>query len=149
MNKKIMKIISIITLALSFMMSVTAQEQLGSVKTTWKGDAIEVFRFDDPDVSGVSIYFSKPNKAWSLEDPSRFSIAVRQTGPITIPAQLPKQKELASVKASALFKAFHVVRIHDVKKGVLVYLIYSKKFIDGSPQSSISAVVIPPEQEHE
>jgi CreA protein len=39
-----------------------------------------------------------------------------------------------------------VVRMVDVKRNTLVYLVYSDKIIDGSPKNSVTAVAVPAEQ---
>lgn len=122
-----------------------AQELVGSVKSTWK-DSLEVHRYDDPKIEGVSIYFSRPNAFGWGEDPSKFSIAVRATGPIKVVGELPDKEELTSSRASIFFKSFKVVRFHDAAKNTVVYLVFSKKLIDGSPNSSISAVVLPSDE---
>ncbi len=54
-----------------------------------------------------------------------------------------------SERISAVFKRLRVVRMVDRKRNVLVYLTYSDKLIDGSPQNSVTAVplgavVLPP-----
>jgi CreA protein len=36
-----------------------------------------------------------------------------------------------------------VVRMVDVKRNTLVYLVYSDKIIDGSPKNSVTAVAVP------
>jgi CreA protein len=43
---------------------------------------------------------------------------------------------------SVLFKRLHVVRVVDQKRNTLVYLTYSDKLIDGSPQNAITAVPV-------
>ena len=43
---------------------------------------------------------------------------------------------------SILFKRLRVVRMVDAKRNTLVYLTYSDKLIDGSPQNSVSAVPV-------
>jgi len=43
-----------------------------------------------------------------------------------------------------VFKKLHVVRFLDKKRNVFVYLAYSDRLIDGSPQNSISTVPIMP-----
>jgi CreA protein len=35
------------------------------------------------------------------------------------------------------------VRMLDVKRNALVYLVYSDRLIDGSPQNSVTAVAVP------
>jgi CreA protein len=78
------------------------------------------------------------------EDPSRFSIACRQTGPITLPARLPAQENVFSEKTSAFFKNTKVIRMFDRKHNTLVYLAISKRVIEGSPDNAISTVPIMP-----
>lgn len=47
-----------------------------------------------------------------------------------------------SERTSLLFKRLRVVRMIDVKRNALVYLTYSDKVIEGSPQNSVSAVPV-------
>jgi CreA protein len=68
------------------------------------------------------------------EDPSDASIACRQIGPISFTGQLKD--------AEQVFKTMQVVRFHDLKRNVLVYLVYSDKLVDGSPKNSIPTVPI-------
>jgi len=42
-----------------------------------------------------------------------------------------------------LFKRLHIVRLVDPKRNTLVYLTYSDKLVDGSPQNSVTAVPVP------
>jgi CreA protein len=39
-----------------------------------------------------------------------------------------------------IFKSMQVVRFFDEKRNALVYLVYSDRIIEGSPQNSITAV---------
>jgi CreA protein len=43
---------------------------------------------------------------------------------------------------SILFKRLRIVRMVDVQRNTLVYLTYSDKLIDGSPQNSVTAVPV-------
>ena len=74
------------------------------------------------------------------EDPSRFSIACRAVGPVSIPPGLPKSEVIAFASASLFFKTFQVHRAIDEEKQVLVYTVVSTKLINGSPFNSVSAV---------
>ena len=79
------------------------------------------------------------------EDPSRFSIACRQIGPISIdPKRLPREEEVYNTRTSILFKHTHVFRMDDKKRNTLIYLAISDKIIEGSPQNSLSTVPIMP-----
>jgi CreA protein len=74
------------------------------------------------------------------------SIACRQTGPITFPTGKPldKQEEMFSERISLVFKRLRVVRMVDARRNTLVYLTYSDRVIEGSPQNSVTAVPLPP-----
>ena len=131
-----------------------ARTVIGSVNTNfrWLGpdDKVVVERYDDPAIQGVSCYVSRAETGGMkglvglATDPSRFSIACRQTGPITVPADLAKKQLVFSASAAPLFKALHVWRIIDRQKQVLVYLVISTKLVHGSPYNSLSAVAYGP-----
>jgi len=55
---------------------------------------------------------------------------------------LRSQQEVFSERTSLLFKRLRVVRMVDARRNTLVYLTYSEKLIDGSPQNSITAVPV-------
>ena len=55
---------------------------------------------------------------------------------------LPAQEEVFSERMSILFKRMRVVRMVDAARNTLVYMSYSDKLIDGSPQSSVTAVPV-------
>lgn len=129
-------------------------DDIGCLDTTFKllspNDSVCVSAFEDPEVSGVTCHISQARKGgWGsvvglTEDPSRFSIACRQTGPISLPDKLPKQENVFSEKTSIFFKNTKVIRMFDNKHNTLVYLAVSRKLIEGSPQNSISTVPIMP-----
>ena len=147
----------VLILALGLLLAslVPAQaDEIGCLDTTFRllspDDSVCVFAFDDPGVPGVSCHVSQAKKGgWGsvvglTEDPSRFSIACRQTGPITLPAKLPKQESVFKESTSVFFKSTKVIRMYDAKRNTLVYLALSTKLIEGSPQNSISTVPIMP-----
>ena len=79
------------------------------------------------------------------EDPSCFSIACQQVGPITVDiTKLPAEESAYSERTSIFFKHTQVYRIMDKKRNTLVYIAISDKLIEGSPQNSISTVPIMP-----
>ena len=100
-------------------------------------------------LAGVSCYLSRARTggvkgALGLaEDKSEASVACRQVGPIRFGAKLAQQEEIFSEKISIFFKRVRVVRMVDVKRNALVYLVYSDRLIDGSPQNSVTAVAVP------
>jgi len=131
---------------------VQAQTRIDSMNTQfrWLGpdDKIVVDRYDDPKVANVSCYLSRAETGGVkgglglAEDPSRFSIACRAVGPISIPASLPKREVIGFASASIFFKSFQIHRSIDPEKNVLVYTVISTKLINGSPFNSISVVPV-------
>ena len=142
-----------IALVLAYSAPVRA-EDIGCVTTAWKmlgaNHRVCVEAFDDPKVSGVACHLSQARTggvSGSLglaEDPSRFSIACRQVGPITLPDKLKDNEEVFTADTSILFKETRVVRMFDRKRNTLVYLSYSTKMVDGSPMNAVSSVPIMP-----
>ena len=128
-------------------------ETVGAVDTVFKfigrNHQVVVEVFDDPKVEGVSCYVSRARTGGikgSLglaEDTSDASVACRQVGEITLLEPLRQQEEVFSQSASILFKKVRIVRMADVKRNTLVYLVYSDKLIEGSPQNNVTAVPVP------
>jgi CreA protein len=144
-------IIAIAILGIGLTITVEAEE-IGCVSTTWRvwaDDKICVSAFDDPKVPGVTCYLSQARTGGFkgtigvAEDRSRFSIACRQVGPITVElAKLPDEEEAFSERTSLLFKETRVVRLVDRARRTLVYLAYSTKVVEGSPFNSLSSVPV-------
>src|ERR1700712_1419881 len=134
----------------SFAGSALAQTRIDSINTNfrWLGpdDKIIVERYDDPRVGNVSCYLSRAETGGIkgglgfAEDPSRFSIACRAVGPVSLPPSMPKNEVIGFSQASLFFKAFQIHRSLDAEKKVLVYTVVSTKLINGSPFNSISVV---------
>ena len=132
--------------------SAARADDLACLSTTFRfigpNDKICVSVFDDPKVSGVACHISQARTggiSGSLglaEDPSRFSIACRQVGPITLPDKLPREENVFSESTSIFFKNTKVVRMFDTKRNTLVYVAISRKVIEGSPMNAISTVPI-------
>jgi len=76
------------------------------------------------------------------EDKAEASIACRQVGPIAIAQPLPRQEEVFSERIWLVFKRLRIVRMVDASRNALVYLTYSERLIDGSPQNSVTAVPV-------
>jgi len=130
-------------------------DDIGCISTTFNllspNDKVCVSDFDDPKVSGVTCHISQARKGgWGQplglnEDPSNFSVACRQTGPINVElARLPENEQVFSEKTSIFFKATRIYRIADKKHNTLVYLAISSKIVNGSPANAISTVPIMP-----
>ena len=109
---------------------------------------IVIDAYDDPKVHGVTCYVSRAKTGGIkgglglAEDKSEASIACRQTGLISFPKALPKQDEMYSERISLVFKKLRVVRLVDAPRNTLIYLTYSDRVIEGSPQNSITAVAV-------
>ena len=127
-------------------------EQIGAVDTVFKligpDHKIVVEAYDDPKVQGVTCYVSRAKTggikgALGLaEDKSEASIACRQVGPIGFAKPLPEQEEVFSERISLVFKRLRIVRMVDASRNALVYLTYSDRLIEGSPQNAVTAVPV-------
>ena len=137
-------------LLIALTLSAAAQTRIDSINTNfrWLGpdDKIVVERYDDPKVANVSCYMSRASTGGIkgglgfAEDPSRFSIACRAVGPVSMPERLAKSEVIGFASASLFFKSFQIHRAVDAEKNVLVYTVVSTKLINGSPFNSISVV---------
>ena len=139
-------------LSLLFFMTHAGAQQVGEVSTVFKllspNDKIVVDAYDDPKVAGVTCYVSRAKTggykgALGLaEDRAEASIACRQTGPITFSKPLDAQEDVLTERISLVFKKLRVVRMVDAPRNTLVYLTYSDRLIEGSPQNSVTAVPV-------
>ncbi len=140
--------------ALAIWSPLLVAEQVGCVTTEWKligaNHRICVESFADPKVAGVTCHVSQARTggvsgSFGLaQDPSQFSLACRQTGPITLPEKLPKEATVFADDTSIMFKETRVVRMWDAANKTLIYLAISRKLIDGAPANSISTVPVMP-----
>lgn len=129
-------------------------EVVGEVSTVFKvlgpNDKIVVEAFDDPKVEGVTCYLSRAKTGGVkgglglAEDRAEASIACRQVGPIKFSGQLKDGEEVFKERTSLVFKTMQVVRFLDQKRNTLVYLVYSDRLIEGSPQNAVTAIPILP-----
>ena len=125
-------------LALSANLSLAAEE-IGCATTTWKmigaNHRVCVYAYDDPKIPGVACHVSQARTggvkgSFGLaEDPSQFSLACRQVGPITLPAKLADEETVFSEDTSLNFKETKITRFIDRKRNVLVYLAISRKLM--------------------
>jgi CreA protein len=132
-----------------------AQEDLIFRKSTvWKmltpNDKLAVYGVDDPMVEGVACHYTIPEKGGVsgmfgvAEEVSEVSLACRQIGPIKFKEKSEQGDVVFRERRSLVWKKMQIVRGCDVKRNVLVYLVYTDKLIDGSPQNSTSTVPIMP-----
>ena len=131
-------------------------ETIGDVNTAFKligpDHKIVVEAYDDPAVNGVTCYVSRAKTGGVMGglglavDKAEASIACRQVGPVSFNGPVPVQAEVFSERMSILFKKLRVVRMVDARRNTLVYLTYSDRLVDGSPQNSVTAVPISSDQ---
>ncbi len=127
-------------------------EPIGEVDTVFKfigpDHKIVVDAHDDPKVKGVTCYVARARTggikgAFGVaEDKSEASIDCRQVGPITFTGPLPVQEDMFTERISLVFKKMRVVRMVDRTRNTLVYLTYSDRVIEGSPQNSVAVVAV-------
>jgi CreA protein len=130
-------------------------DDLSCISTTFNllspNDKVCVTDFDDTKVPGVTCHISQARTGgWGQplglnEDPSNFSVACRQVGPINVDmSKLTNNEEVFTEKTSIIFKATRIYRMLDKKHNTLVYLAVSSKIVSGSPANSVSSVPIMP-----
>jgi CreA protein len=129
-----------------------AAESIGAVDTVFKfigpDHKILVEAYDDPGVAGVTCYVSRAKTGGIsgglglAEDKSEASIACRAVGPVSFAKPLKRQEEIFTERTSLVFKRLRVVRMVDARRNTLVYLTYSDRVVEGSPQNSVTAVPV-------
>ena len=111
---------------------------------------LATYAIDDPGVEGVACHFTVPEiggwTGWAgfAEERSETSLACRQVGPVAFREKFEQGEEIYRQRRSLFFKKMQIVRGCDAKRNVLVYLAYTDKIIEGSPQNSTSTVPIMP-----
>jgi CreA protein len=149
-----MKPLTLLCSALLCACSLAGSEEIGRVDTAFQllgpDHGIVVEAYDDPRVAGVTCYVSRAKTGGIkgglglAEDKAEASIACRQVGPVSFGDKaLPRQEEVFSERMSLLFKKLRVVRMVDAKRNTLVYMTYSDRLVNGSPQNSVTAVPMP------
>ncbi|MFN3569804.1 MAG: CreA family protein [Polaromonas sp.] len=127
-------------------------QTIGEVDTVFKfvgpDHKIVVDAHDDPKVRGITCYMSRAKTGGIkgavglAEDRSEASIDCRQVGPVSFVKSLPVQEEVFSERISLIFKKIRIVRMVDAPRNTLVYLTYSDRVIEGSPQNSVASVPV-------
>jgi len=129
-------------------------EEVGSVDTKFKflgpDHKIVIEAFDDPKIEGITCYLSRSKKGGLkgmvglAEETSDAALSCRQVGPIRQVGELKEGERVFSESRSLIFKKLQVVRFFDQKRRTYLYLAYSDRLIEGSPQHAISTVAIQP-----
>ena len=111
---------------------------------------LATYGVDDPLVEGVACHFTVPEKGGVsgmlgvAEEVSDISLACQQIGPIAIKGKFEQGDVMMQESRSIFFKEMQIVRGCDVRRNVLVYMVYSDYLIEGSPKNSTSSVPIMP-----
>ncbi|MDN3562794.1 CreA family protein [Paeniroseomonas aquatica] len=112
---------------------------------------VVIERFDDPEVKGVSCYISQARTGGVsgmvglAEDPARFGLSCSVTGPVQVAPGANRGERGENVyesNTSLFFKETRVVRFLDEERGVVVYMAWSTKLVDGSPYNAVAVVPI-------
>jgi CreA protein len=157
MEVSLRTVFACLVIAVCALGSATAAEQPDLIfkkSTVFKlltpNDKLATYGIDDPAVEGVACHFTAPErggiKGWLgvAEEVSDISLACRQTGPIKIKEKFSQGDDVFRQRRSLFFKKMQIVRGCDVKRNVLVYMVYSDRVIEGSPKNSTSTVPIMP-----
>ena len=113
-------------------------------------DKLGTYGIDDPMIEGVACHFTVPEKGgWSgwlgiAEQVSDISLSCRQIGPIRFKQKFIQGEDMFVQRRSLFFKKMQIVRGCDRKRNVIIYMVYSDRLIEGSPQNSTSSVPIMP-----
>ncbi|RYJ00995.1 MAG: hypothetical protein EON47_12165 [Acetobacteraceae bacterium] len=146
-------------LAISALTTAQAQEtkEIGHVNTALtnlgltRSHRVVIERFDDPEVKGVSCYISQARTGGVsgmvglAEDPARFGLSCSVTGPVVVDAKANRGERGENVyesNTSLFFKETRVVRFLDEERGVVIYMAWSTKLVDGSPYNAVAVVPI-------
>jgi len=113
-------------------------------------DKLATYGVDDPLIEGIVCYYTAHEKGGVAgmfgvaEQTSEVSLACRQYGPIKFKEKFNQGDSVFSERRSLFFKRMQIVRGCDVKRNVLVYMVYSDKLVEGSPENSTSAIPVEP-----
>jgi len=128
------------SLALAAPASAADADTIGAVTTSgiiFK-DSITIKAFDDPDYPGIVCYVTMPERSLSWNDPSDTSISCRLVG--DKPTNPAPRADVFSEAKNPFFKVTRVDRFYDARRGVLVYLSYTRK-TSGENHSHSNSVV--------
>jgi CreA protein len=113
-------------------------------KVTTKGwvlaNQIEVCAMEDPDIKGITIFYTKTVKKGMIYDEygTDSSIAVRQTGEIS--GTIASRDNVFATSSNLFFKTLRINRYYDQASNSLIYLIFTKATDGQNNAHSISVV---------
>lgn len=125
-------------------------EEVAEINNDWTGNEIKIDAFIDEKVAGVTchmahfdrgVYDRLKRGSW-FENPSNGSINCVQTGPIVVgDIDVSKSgEEMFRQRQSPIFKKLSVRRVYDRENDALIYLVYSRRVVEGSAKMSIASV---------
>jgi len=131
-------------------------DEVGEFKNDWLGNEIKVEALHDPSIPGIVCHFTHFDRGvWDrlgkgnwFEDPSNASIDCQRSGAIDL-SQVEAGKsgeEVFSQRQSLFFKNVAVRRIVDTENRAVLYVVYSRKLVDGSAKMSLSTVPLTEEE---
>ncbi len=133
----------ITTIMITMTLSCFAQERIiASVQT--KGiilaNQVEVCAMEDPDIKGITIFYTKSVKKGLLYDEygTDSSISVRQTDAIS--GNIASKDNILSTSSNLFFKTLVINRYYDATSNALIYLIFTKATGGENNAHSISVV---------
>ncbi len=131
-------------------------KEVGEFKNDWLGNEIKIEALKDPKVTGIVCHFTHFDRGvWDrigkgnwFEDPSNASIDCQRSGPIDLAGvKLSKSgEEVFSQKQSLFFKNVAVRRVVDLENRAVLYVVYSRKVVDGSAKMNLSTVPLTDEE---
>lgn len=128
----------------------SGQREVAEINNDWTGNEIKIEAFKDRKVAGITCHMAhfdrgvldRLKKGDWFENPSNGSINCIKTGPIVI-GDISLRKggeEVFRQKQSLIFKTLAVRRVYDADNDALIYLVYSRKVVDGSAKMSVASV---------
>lgn len=125
-------------------------DEVAEINNDWTGNEIKIESFDDEKVAGVTCHMAhfdrgildRLSKGDWFENPSNGSISCGITGPVTIGkiSMRKRGEEVFRQRQSLIFKKLAVRRVYDEESNSLIYLVYSRKIVDGSAKMSLATV---------
>ena len=123
---------------------------VAEINNDWTGNEIKIESFEDEKVTGVTCHMAhfdrglldRLSKGDWFENPSNGSISCGVTGPIKVGkiAMRKSGEEVFRQRQSLIFKKLAVRRVYDEDSDTLIYLVYSRKIVDGSAKMSLASV---------
>lgn len=138
MVKKILVIICFIVMTVNS--NSYAEEVIGEVKANGMifKDTIQIIAFDDPDITGITLYITSYNRSLSFSESGRSSISVRKVGVVS--GKITSKNNIYKNSRNPFFRETIIDRFYDKKRNVLVYLSYQDSVSSEKSYHQVSVV---------